>query len=209
MASAAKTPGEETKPDVNAEPGGAAEPGMTAEETGRAAEETGRAAGETGRTAEETSAEAEETGAAAEDPRQKADEYYAALQRLQAEFDNFRKRTRKEKEDMAKYGAERLIVKLLPVMDNLGRALEASAQTQDFSSLCQGMEMIYRQLGKVLEDEGLAPIEAVGQPFDPNLHEALLREESAQEENTVLAELEKGYFLKGKVIRPSRVKVSA
>jgi molecular chaperone GrpE len=144
-----------------------------------------------------------------EDPRQKADDYYAALQRLKAEFDNFRKRTRKEKEELAKYGAEQLILKLLPVMDNLGRALDASAQTRDFDSLCQGMDMIRRQLGKVLEDEGLVPIEAVGRPFDPNLHEALLREESEEAENTILAELEKGYCLKGKVVRASRVKVSA
>ncbi|MDR1961500.1 MAG: nucleotide exchange factor GrpE [Gracilibacteraceae bacterium] len=166
----------------------------------------GETAGEngTGETAAGSEAEQE-----AGDFKQKAGEYYAALQRLKAEFDNFRKRTQKEKEELVKYGTERLILKLLPVADNLGRALEASAQTQDFSSLCQGLDMICKQLGKVLEDEGVTPIEAVGLPFDPNLHEALLREESEAAENTILAELEKGYYLKGKVVRPSRVKVSA
>ncbi|MDR1320601.1 MAG: nucleotide exchange factor GrpE [Gracilibacteraceae bacterium] len=187
---------------------------MTTEENNPAAETEQGAAPEAGGGENISEPDAAESAAAAEvaeaeDPRRKADEYYAALQRLKAEFDNFRKRTRKEKEDIAKYGAEQLVLKLLPVMDNLGRALEASAQTRDFDSLCQGVDMICRQLGKVLEDEGVVPIEAVGRPFDPNLHEALLREESDQEENTVLAELEKGYYLKGKVVRPSRVKVSS
>jgi molecular chaperone GrpE len=140
---------------------------------------------------------------------QKADEYYAALQRMKAEFDNFRKRTQKEKDDIGKYGAEKLVTQLLPVLDNFSRALTSARNTQDFAALQQGVEMIYNQLSKVLENEGLTPIIAVGQPFDPNLHEALLREESAAEENIVLEELEKGYYLKDKVLRPSRVKVSA
>jgi molecular chaperone GrpE len=142
-----------------------------------------------------------------EQEKQRAEEYYASLQRLKAEFDNFRKRTQKEKEDLAKYGAERLLVRLLPVLDNLERALNTAAQVPE-NSLQTGVEMIYRLLQKVLEEEGLEPIPAVGCAFDPNLHEALLSEASEAEENSILAELEKGYYLKGRVIRPSRVKVS-
>lgn len=143
-----------------------------------------------------------------EENKSKADDYYNQLQRLKAEFDNFRKRTQKEKEEAAKYAAERMILSLLPVLDNLERAVDAANVKRDFESLSQGVEMILRQFHKVLEDEGLKTIEALGQDFNPNLHEALLREESDQEENVILEELQKGYYLKDKVLRPSRVKVS-
>ncbi len=144
-----------------------------------------------------------------EESQAKAEEYYQHMQRLKAEFDNFRKRTQKEKEEAAKYASERMILSLLPVLDNFERAVESSRNNKDFESLSQGIEMILRQFHKVLEDEGLKTIEAVSQEFDPNLHEALLREESDQGENFVLEELQKGYYLKDKVLRPSRVKVSS
>jgi len=137
-----------------------------------------------------------------------AEEYFNYLQRLKAEFDNFRKRTVKEKEEISKYASERIISSLLPVLDNFERALESAKKNKDFDSFSQGVEMIFRQFMKILEEEGLRPIEAVGKPFDPNLHEAMFREESDQEENIILEELQKGYYLKDKVIRPSRVKVS-
>lgn len=143
-----------------------------------------------------------------EQSQAKAEEYVQHMQRLKAEFDNFRKRTQKEKEEAAKYASERMILSLLPVLDNFERAVESSRNNKDFESLSQGVEMILRQFFKVLEDEGLKTIEAVGQEFDPNLHEALLREESDQAENLILEELQKGYYLKDKVLRPSRVKVS-
>lgn len=143
-----------------------------------------------------------------EENKAKAEEYYGQLQRLKAEFDNFRKRTQKEKEEIAKYGSERIVSSLLPVLDNFERAIDSTRANQDFESFSQGVGMIFRQLFKVLEDEGLKPIEAVGQEFDPNIHEALMREESDQNENMVLAELQKGYTLKDKVIRVSKVKVS-
>ncbi len=144
-----------------------------------------------------------------EENRLKAEEYYNHMQRLKAEFDNYRKRTQKEKEEIAKYGSERIIVSLLPVLDNLERAIESSQKNKDFQSLSQGVEMIRRQFTKALEDEGLSPIETVGTEFNPNVHEALLREASDKEENIILAELQKGYYLKDKVIRPSQVKVSS
>lgn len=143
-----------------------------------------------------------------EENKARVEDYYNQLQRLKAEFDNYRKRTQKEKEEAAKYASERMILSFLPVLDNLERAADAANVKKDFESLSQGVEMILRQFRKVLEDEGLKTIDAVGQEFDPNLHEALLREESDQAENVILEELQKGYYLKDKVLRPSRVKVS-
>lgn len=139
-----------------------------------------------------------------------ADDYYNRLQRLQAEFDNFRKRTFKEKEELVKYASERVVKELLPVIDNFERALEAAKNTQDFAALAQGVEMIFRQLNGVLGKEGLAEIEAVGQAFDPNLHEAIMQVDSEEHPaNTVVEEVQKGYYLKDKVLRPSMVKVSS
>lgn len=141
--------------------------------------------------------------------KSQADEYYAHLQRLQAEFDNYRKRTQREKEDYVKYASERVVEALLPVLDNFERAMQASKVNPDFNSFAQGVEMIFKQMHNSLAKEGLVAIEAVGQPFDPNIHEAVLQVDSEEyPENTVVEELQKGYCLKEKVIRPSMVKVS-
>ena len=138
-----------------------------------------------------------------------ADDYLRQWQRLQAEFDNYRKRTQREKEDIIRYAAEQIIKAMLPVLDNFERAIAASQTNQDFGSFAQGVDMIFRQMFNILAKEGLTPIEAVGQPFDPNLHEAVLRTEAeGQPENTVVEEVQKGYRLKDKVLRPSMVKVS-
>lgn len=138
-----------------------------------------------------------------------AAEYYTHLQRLQAEFDNFRKRTQKEKEDISKYAAERLVSAILPVLDNFERAINSVETSQDLAGYAQGVEMIFRQLHNILSKEGLAAIEAVGQEFDPNIHEAILSVESEEyPENTVIEEVQKGYYLKDRVLRPSMVKVS-
>jgi molecular chaperone GrpE len=136
-------------------------------------------------------------------------EYYARLQRLQAEFDNYRKRTIKEKEDISKYASERLVGAILPVLDNFERAIDSAQTSHDVAAYAQGVEMIFRQLHDVLAKEGLAAIEAVGQAFDPNIHEAILSVESEEySENTVVEEVQKGYYLKDRVLRPSMVKVS-
>lgn len=138
-----------------------------------------------------------------------ADDNYARLQRLQADFDNYRKRSVKEKADVIRYATENLILDILPVIDNFERAIAAVAASHDFEALANGVEMIYRQLLKVLEDEGVEVIVTEGQEFEPNLHEALLREEVAgKEPEMILEEFEKGYRLKDKVIRYSKVKVS-
>ncbi len=139
----------------------------------------------------------------------KADDYYGQLQRLQADFDNYRKRTQKEKTELIKYASERLVVELLPVLDNFDRAVSAAKVNPDFTSFSQGVEMILRQMQTALSKEGLKAMDAVGQPFDPNLHDAVLRVASEEHpENTVLEELQKGYYLKEKVLRPCMVKVS-
>jgi molecular chaperone GrpE len=142
--------------------------------------------------------------------RRQAEETHQRMLRVQADFDNFRRRTRQEKEEMAKYASLTLITQLLPVLDNFERAMAASRQSDDVEALAKGIEMVYRQLFQVLEQEGLKPIEAVGQPFNPEFHEAVMREDSGEHgEDTVIEELQKGYMLKDKVIRPSMVKVSS
>lgn len=137
-----------------------------------------------------------------------AQSLYQQFQRLQADFDNFRKRYRKEKEDLVKFAVEELISRLLPVLDNFERALSQDAG-KDSAAFISGVEMIYRQLMQVLEQEGLQPIPTVGEIFDPQKHEAVMRVESDENpENTVVEELQRGFTLHGKVIRPAMVKVA-
>ncbi|MBV6712593.1 nucleotide exchange factor GrpE [Paenibacillus chitinolyticus] len=141
--------------------------------------------------------------------RKAAEESQQRLLRAQADFDNFRRRTRQEKEEFAKYASLKLIEQMLPVIDNFDRALVSSRETQDFEALTKGIEMVYRQLEQLMTQEGLTPIEAVGQPFNPEFHQAIMQVESDDyEEGIVVEEVQKGYMLKDKVIRPSMVKVS-
>lgn len=138
------------------------------------------------------------------------DELQNRLLRVQADYDNFKKRTIKEKEELAKYATAKLVESLLNAVDNFERALQASNESRNYDSLIQGVEMVYRQLGDALAKEGLAPIEAIGQPFNPEFHQAVMQVETDQyESGYVVEELQKGYIFKGKVIRPSMVKVNA
>lgn len=140
----------------------------------------------------------------------KNDDLQNRLIRIQADYDNFRKRTIKEKEELAKYATVKLVESLLNAVDNFERALQASNESKNYDSLIQGVEMVYRQLGDALAKEGLEPIEAIGQPFNPEFHQAVMQVETDQyEAGYVVEELQKGYIFKGKVIRPSMVKVSA
>lgn len=135
------------------------------------------------------------------------EDLYQRLARLQADFDNFRKRSRKEQEDFARYASQNLVERLLPVLDNFSRALEA--EYGDNNSLKAGVEMTYRQLFEVLSQEGLTVIEAKGQTFDPEYHEAVMQEETDEyPDGTVIEVFQKGYKLKNKVIRPAMVKVA-
>ncbi len=143
------------------------------------------------------------------DPRdQKIEDLTDRLQRLMAEFDNYRKRTDKEKAAMYDMGTSSTIEKLLPVLDNFERGLASVPEEQKTESVYVGMDMIYKQMIKVLTDMGVEPIDAAGKEFDPNLHNAVMQTESEElPENTVAQELQKGYTYKGSVIRHSMVSV--
>jgi molecular chaperone GrpE len=141
--------------------------------------------------------------------QQQADENHNRYLRAQADFDNFRRRTLKEKEELAQYASLKLVGQLLPVLDNFQRALQTGGEGAESGSFAKGVDMIYRQLSQVLETEGLKPMEVVGQPFDPELHQAIMQVESEEyEAGTVVEVIQPGYRLKDKVIRPAMVKVS-
>ena len=130
------------------------------------------------------------------------------VRRQMAEFDNFRKRTAKEKEQMFSMGEKSVIEKMLPVIDNFERGLAAVPEADKENPLASGMEMIYKQLVKQLEDLGVKPIEAVGKEFDPNFHNAVMQVESEEYESGVVAqEFLKGYMYHDTVIRHSMVGV--
>ncbi len=144
-----------------------------------------------------------------EEVQSKADENYQKFLRAQADLDNFRRRTRTEREEAAKYASLGLIDQLLPVVDNFERALASSQTNQDFDSLAKGIDMVFRQMSQTLEQQGLKSIEVVGKPFNPEFHQAIMQVESDEfEEGMVVEEVQKGYFLKDKVLRPAMVKVS-
>lgn len=135
----------------------------------------------------------------------RAEELWHRLVRLQADFENFRRRTRAEREELLRYGSEPLVKALLPVLDNFERAL-ASGGGEGFVA---GVEMIYRQFLDVLTREGLRPVESVGRPFDPAYHEGVEQEETtAHPDNTVIQELRRGYCFHDRVIRPAMVRVA-
>ena len=131
------------------------------------------------------------------------------LKRQLAEFENFRNRTDKEKSQMYAVGAKDVIEKILPVIDNFERGLKSIPEDQKDGPVASGMEMIYKQLITVLSDLGVTPIEAVGQEFDPNLHNAVMHaEDEGLGENIVAEEFQKGYKYKDTVLRHSMVKVA-
>ena len=127
--------------------------------------------------------------------------------REKAELENFKKRLTKEKEDFVQFANERLLKELIQIEDNLERALEVPNAT--FESLKEGVEMIQKQFTTFLKNQKAEPIEALGKPFDPNLHEVLNQQESEEhEENTVIQEYSKGYTLNGRILRPAKVVIA-
>ena len=131
------------------------------------------------------------------------------LTRHMAEFDNYRKRTEKEKSAMYEIGAKDIVERMLPVVDNFERGLAAIPEDAKGSPFAEGMEMIYKQLLKALEEAGVKPIEAVGQEFDPNFHNAVMHiEDENLGENIVAQELQKGYMYRDSVVRHSMVQVA-
>ena len=128
------------------------------------------------------------------------------LLRLQADFDNFRRRSAKEREEISAVVTQNFCKDMLPLLDNFERAM--AAETKDVEAFQKGVEMIFTQFQEVLKKNGLEQIEAVGKKFDPNFHQAVMRvEDPEKEDDTVAQELQKGYMVKGRVIRPSMVQV--
>lgn len=161
---------------------------------------------------EEKTADTEEEAAEEEvaSEQKEIEELRNRLLRTQADYDNFRRRSREEKEAAAKYRSQTVIEALLPVIDNFERALLVKPETDEAKSLLQGMEMVYRQFQDTLKSEGVEVIKTVGQTFDPHLHQAVMQvEEPEFESNQIVEELQKGYKLKDRVMRPSMVKVNA
>jgi molecular chaperone GrpE len=159
--------------------------------------------------AEEEVNTANEESAIVDELKAKLDEADNRYLRLQADFDNYRRRMKLDFEAAEKYRAQAIILELLPAMDNFERALKAEVDNDQAKSLLQGMEMIYRSLLEAIKREGAEPIEAVGEQFDPHLHQAVMQVEAeGTESGIVLEEFQKGYKLKDRVIRPSMVKVS-
>lgn len=151
----------------------------------------------------------EAQGAGLKEARAQAEELQQRLLRAQADFDNFRRRTVKEKEELAQYASSKLVTELLPVLDNFERALAAAQTGSEEQSFVKGVNMIFRQFMQVLEQEGVKAMNAVGEPFNPEFHQAIMQVESEEhEEGIVVEEVQKGYMLKDRVLRPAMVKVS-
>ena len=130
------------------------------------------------------------------------------MKRLQADFENFRRRTRQEKEELSNMVIQGFITELLPLVDNFDRAMAAEAT--DAEKFQQGVEMIYNQLTEILKNKGMEVIDVTDAKFDPNFHQAVMRVQNPDlEDDTIAAERQKGYMVKGKVIRPSMVQVVA
>ena len=154
-------------------------------------------------TVEDVPAEEDDTAALEAQLKEKSDR----ILRLQADFENFRRRTAKEKEELAAVITQNLLTDLLPLLDNFERAM--AVEQTDGEAFQKGVEMIFTQLREVLDKHGLEGIEAEGKPFDPNVHQAVMRVENPDvEDGTITQVLQKGYQAKGRVIRPAMVQVA-
>lgn len=155
------------------------------------------------------------TAAAAQDDSlaakaQEAERLQERLVRLQAEFENYKKRMAREKAEFLKFATEGLLLDLLPILDNLERAItSARAEAANREAVVEGIDMIARLFRSTLEKAGVKPMDAVGKPFDPSLHQAVAQVESADgQDNLVVEEIQKGYLLEGRTLRAAMVKVS-
>lgn len=172
------------------------------------AEPTGDTApGEMPLDAEQTMSEEQRLLDQLEQERARAQDYLEQAQRARAELINYRRRVEQEMEQNRRQAGERVITRLLPVIDDFHRAVEAVPEDQRDNPWVQGVLMIERKLWAVLESEGVRPIEAIGKRFDPTLHEAVTVDEGVDTADTVVAEFQRGYTLHDRVLRPSMVKV--
>ncbi|GAA0482827.1 nucleotide exchange factor GrpE [Salinibacillus aidingensis] len=141
--------------------------------------------------------------------KKEKDEMQNKLLRVQADFDNFKRRAKKDRENDLKYKSQEVVTELLPILDNFERALQVDVDGESMENFVDGMNMIYRQLVSTMEKAGVEEIEAEGKTFDPNIHQAVMQDSNEEKEsNTVTEVLQKGYMLKDRVIRPAMVKVN-
>ncbi|UOR12261.1 nucleotide exchange factor GrpE [Halobacillus amylolyticus] len=159
--------------------------------------------------AEVEQADAEEAIGELEQLQQEKEEVQNRLLRLQADYDNFRRRTQKEREADRKYKSQSIVEELIPVLDNFERALQVEVDGDAAKNFANGMEMVYDQFQAALVKEGVEEIPAQGEVFDPHLHQAVMQvEDDNFESNVVVEQLQKGYRLNDRVIRPAMVKVN-
>src|SRR5467141_2497810 len=149
-----------------------------------------------------------ELGEELEEEKAKSADYLKRLQYLQADFENYRKRVEKEMSDNRQFGNQRLLSDLIIVNDELELALSEAEESKENPTITEGVGMVHKRLQTLLSKEGVEKIQSIGSKFNPDLHEAALRVESDQEEGTIVEEIRQGYTLKGKVLRPSIVKVA-
>lgn len=153
-----------------------------------------------------TTAREEELMGKVQELEKKAAENYDKYVRSAAEFDNYRKRSVREKADAIKYGNEDLLRDILPLVDNLDRAMDHASSSDDFEAFKQGLKMLHEQLMCCLKKHGVEMIDTSGKDFDPNVHEAMLSVESDKHEaSKIVSEFERGYLLNGRLLRPAKV----
>jgi molecular chaperone GrpE len=197
--------------EAEAAPGtaGEREPAVTVTERADEEAEAAAAEGDEATAAAPAAAEGATIAADLDAARAEAESYLDDLRRLQADFDNYRKRTLREQTARAASASQALVTRLLPVLDNFELAVSAAEQSRDFDRMLKGVEMVFGELREVLQSEGLVTIEAEGKPFDPERHEAVVAvEQEDSEPGTVVDIVRAGYELRGKVLRPAMVKVA-
>lgn len=143
-----------------------------------------------------------------EPPKETGNTYYHQLLRERADFDNYRKRVNKEREEYQATLKQEIIYDFLAIVDNFERALKVAEESKDFAQLLEGIKMVHKQINDFFKDHGVTPMLSEGKPFDPHTSEAISQEESELPEHTVLEEMQKGYFLNDRVLRTAKVKVA-
>lgn len=182
---------------------------ITTQEDQKQGNENGEMAVEEPSTEEVLERSVEELACELDESRGLALDYLNHLQRLTAEFDNYKKRMDRERAEIIEYASFDLVAELIDVMENMERGIASARDSEDRDSILKGMEMVYNQLKSILESRGLEPIDAVGQKFDHQCHEAMMKEQTDEcPNNTVIEEFQRGYRIKDRVVRYSKVKLS-
>ena len=152
--------------------------------------------------------EEKKTEQPASDAQQKAKDDLEQLLRLKADFENTKKRLERDKQEAIKFANERLLIEILPIVDNLDRAMASLSEGHDPEKVKQGLKLAQEELHQILESHGVKTVQALGEPFDPQWHEAVASVPSDAKEGTIVDEVQRGYALNGRLIRPSRVRIA-